>query len=241
MTTSTSERRTFYLAMACLSALVAVVGFSRRYLLPLAAGTMDAPAIVHWHGLIMFAWVMFFIVQTSLVARGRTARHRSLGLAGIALGTLLVYTAIQLALLLLARELKDGGPPFLREFVATLLGWALLAGGLFGFAIAAVKKPEVHKRLMLLANFVILAPAFARIIQLVDHDLTRLLRNDLANLPVDILVLVGMAYDWRTRGKPHAAYVAGGAAILLVQIATILVRTTPAWTCATTWLAGLVG
>jgi hypothetical protein len=71
--------------------------------------------------------------------------------------------------------------------------------------------------------------------------LTRLGRNDLANLPTDALIAVLLACDWRTRGKPHPASLAGGAAIGLVQLATLLLRTTPAWYAATTWLAGLAG
>lgn len=236
-----TRARKFYVVMACIAALIAAIGFSRRYFIAMAAGTLHVPAIVHFHALITFAWVAFFILQTTLVATGRTPLHRSLGMAGIALGTLLVFTATEIAVLLLARELRGGGPPFLREFVADLLSWALLTAGLFGTSIAFVSKPEVHKRLMLLATFVILAAAFARIIQLVDGDMTRLQRNDLASLPVDMLVLIAILFDWRTRGKPHPAYLWGAAAIILVQVATLLLRTTPFWSNATDWLAGLVG
>ena len=234
------RRRTFYVALACVSAIIALIGFSRRYVFPLAAGTMDAPAIVHLHGLIMFVWVGFLIVQTVLVARGRTSLHRSLGLAGISLVTLLVFTGAQLAILLLARELRVGGPPHLREFVATLLSWAVLIAGLFSFAIAYVKRPEVHKRLIVLATTVILTAAFARIIQLLDGDIGRLLRNDLAAIPSDALIVVGIIHDWRTRGRPHPSYLISGAAIVVVQLATLALRTTSAWYDATTWLAGLV-
>lgn len=228
----------FYVAMALLSALIALTGFSRRYLLPVAAGTFQAPAIVHIHGIITFSWVVLVIVQTLLVARGRTSVHRSLGMAGIALGTLLIFTATEVALLLLARELRDGGPSP-REFSATLLSIILLIASLFSAAIANVGRPEVHKRLMLLTTFVILTPALARIIQLVDGSLTRLLRNDLAGLASDALILIPIAYDMKTRGKPHRAYVVGIIGIVLVQVATLLLRNGSAWHDATDWLAGL--
>jgi hypothetical protein len=42
----------FYLLMAWIGALIAAIGFSRRYFMPLAAGTFQAPAIVHLHGVI---------------------------------------------------------------------------------------------------------------------------------------------------------------------------------------------
>ncbi len=240
MVTTTRPRHRFYLAMACLGALIAGVGFSRRYFLPLAAGTFDAPAIVHLHGLITFTWVVFVILQTALVSTGRTAFHRSIGMAGIALGTLLVYTAAQIAILQLARELGDGGPSP-REFVATLLSLPLLVTGLLGFGIANVDRPEIHKRFMMLGTFVVLTPALARIIQLLDTSLSRLMRNDSAGLASDALVLLAITYDVRTRGKPHPVYLVGGACILVVQGAVLMLRSTSGWYGFTGWLASLVG
>ena len=225
--------------MACSAALIAAIGFSRRYLLPVAAGTFEAPAIVHLHGIITFTWIAFVILQAALVLTGRTALHRSVGMAGIALGTLLVYTASQVAILQLARELRDGGPSP-REFVATLLSLPLLVTGMLGFGFANVDRPEIHKRLMMLATFVILTPALARIIQLFDSSLSRLMRNDLAGLASDALVVLTIVYDARTRGKPHSAYLVGGGCILLIQIAVLVMRSTPYWYGFTNRLASLV-
>jgi hypothetical protein len=239
MVTTIRSRHRFYLAMACLGALIAAVGFSRRYFLPLAAGTFDAPAIVHLHGMITFTWIAFVILQTALVSTGRTAFHRSIGMAGIALGTLLVYTAAQVAILLLARELRDGGPSP-REFVATLLSLPFLVTGLLASGITYVGRPETHKRLMMLATFVVLTPALARIIQMLDGSLSRLMRNDLAGLASDGLVLIAIAYDVKAHGRPHPAYLVGGGCIVLMQILVLVVRSTPAWYGAADWLASLV-
>lgn len=229
-----------YLVMACLGGALAAVGFSKRYLLTLAAGTSDLPAIVHIHGIITFGWVLFVILQAALVAARRTALHRSLGMAGIALATLLVFTATQVAILLLARELKEGGPAP-REFVALLLILPLLVTGLFGAAIAAVHRPEVHKRLVLVASFVVLAPALARIIQLLDPSLTRLARNDLSLVASDALILIALVWDARARGRLHPAYLIAGGCVVVTQIAMLLIRSTQPWHAATTWLASLVG
>jgi len=225
--------------MAWAGALIAATGFSRRYLLPLAMGTFRAPAIVHLHGIVTLTWVAFLIVQTTLVATDRTAIRRSLGMAGIALGTLLVFKAAEVAILQLARELKKGGPSP-REFVATLLSLPLLVAGLLGFGIANVARPEIHKRLMMLASFVVLTPALARIIQGIDSSLSRLARNDMAGLASDVPILIAVAYDAKTRGKPHPAYSIGGACILLVQVAALSMRSTGDWLGFTDWLASLV-
>lgn len=240
MTNSNQRRHTFYVAMACLVALLALIGFSRRYILPLAAGTFDAPAIVRFHGIITFLWIALLVAQVMLAAKGRITAHRNFGMAGIALGTLVIYTAAQIAVLLLARELKDGGPSP-REFSATLMSWVLLSATLFGFAIAKIDTPETHKRLILLTSFVFLNAALARIIQLFDGSLTRLIRNDLAGVACDALIAIAVAYDFKTRGRPHFAYVVGGIYIVAIQVATLYVRTTPTWHGAADWLARLAG
>ena len=232
------SRHRFYVAMACTGALIAAIGFSRRYLLPLAAGTFTAPAIVHVHGIITFTWIAFVIMQAVLVFSGRSALHRSIGMAGIALGTLLVYTAAQVAILQLARELRDSGPSP-REFVATLLSLPLMVTAILAFGFANVSRPEIHKRLMMLATFVILTPALARIIQLLDGSLSRLMRNDLAGLASDALVVVAIAYDVRRRGKVHPAYLVGGSCIVLVQAVVLAARSTSFWYETTDWLASL--
>jgi len=92
---------------------------------------------------------------------------------------------------------------------------------------------------MMLASFVVLTPALARIIQMIDASLSRLARNDLAGLASDALILVAIAHDARTRGKPHPAYLVGGACILLVQMATLSVRSAAVWIGFTNWLASL--
>lgn len=240
-TTRKAPRRSaFYVGLACVYALIAVVGFSRRYLFPLAEGSFEAPALVHLHGIITFGWIALVIAQSALVFAGRTSLHRSLGLAGIALGTLLIFTATEIVILLLARGLKEGGPAP-REFASLLLSTIVLIAALFGLAIAKVNQPEVHKRLMTMATLVILTPALARIIQLLAPGLTRLMRNDLAGYVSDVLILLVAAWDAKRRGRPHPAYVVGGAAIVVVQLATLAVRSTPGWYAFTDWLARLAG
>lgn len=236
----TSTRWTFYVTMAGACAAIAPIGFSRRWLFPLATGTFDASAIVRLHGSITFGWVVFVILQSVLVATGRASSHRNMRLAGVSLGTPLVHTATQVAILLLAREQRTGGPSP-REFSATLPSIILLSAGLFGSAIANVSRPEVHKRMMMLATFVIVTPALARIVQLIDGSVRRLVRNDVAGLASDVLVLIAIAHDTRKRGRPHPSYVVGGVCILSVQAATLLLRSTLAWHECTNWLASLVG
>ena len=73
-----------YVAYAC--ALIAFAGFIPTYWAPVATGSFTGPPLLHLHGLLFSAWMVFFIVQTRLVDTGRVERHRVLGLLGISLG-----------------------------------------------------------------------------------------------------------------------------------------------------------
>src|SRR5206468_1140533 len=88
------QARYFHVLMAACCVAVAFLGFAPTYWLPLAAGTFKANPVVHIHGLVFFSWTLFFLLQAWLVAAGRTARHRSVGLIGISLATLMTILGI---------------------------------------------------------------------------------------------------------------------------------------------------
>jgi hypothetical protein len=48
-------------------------------------------------------------------------------------------------------------------------------------------------------------------------------------LVVDLLIVAGIVYDWRTRGRPHPAYLIAGGLTVLVQFARLPLSATPAW------------
>ena len=74
-----------------------LAGFFETYLVPVATGRFGEPAIVHLHALFAFGWVALFVLQGSLIARGRVVRHEAFGLAGIALATGMCFTGIIVA------------------------------------------------------------------------------------------------------------------------------------------------
>ena len=44
-----------------------------------------------------------------------------------------------------------------------------------------------------------------------------------------LLVVVAMIYDWRTRGRPHAVYVIGGTALLLIKLLNLPLSASQPW------------
>jgi hypothetical protein len=84
--------RWFYVCMAGICVAIAFGGFVPTYGSRLATGTFSGAPILHIHAMLFFAWTLFFLAQTTLVATGRTrGRPHPVYLAG---GALLV--AVQL-------------------------------------------------------------------------------------------------------------------------------------------------
>ena len=107
-------------------------------------------------------------------------------------------------------------------------------------AVAYVRRPEVHKRLMVLATIAILPPAIARVMFALTVGMAPGLRPGLgpprsvdsvlgSALIADALILAGLIYDMRTRGRPHPVYLVGGAIMLAVHVLRGPVSTTAWW------------
>lgn len=243
---------TFYIWMAAASVLIAFGGFAPTYWLQLPAGTFTGSPLVHLHGLLFSAWPLLLLLQTVLAAKGRLTRHGAWGLAGIALATAMVVTGPVVAITHLTAQLALGYGDRARAFLIVPLSAIALFGGFVLAAIVNIKRPEAHKRLMLLATIALLQAALGRVAFVLATGGGPGLRPDLGlpptvsltmvpSLVAELMIVVGMVRDWQVRGRPHAAWLIGGA----VMHATILLRaplsTTPAWLTVADGLARIAG
>jgi hypothetical protein len=222
----------FYMALSCMA--VAFLGFAPTYWLPMAKGSFSATPVVHFHGLLFFAWTLYFAFQTWLAASGRVARHRTLGMVGVSLATAMTIFGFLVTINAMKRSaalgLTDEGIAFA---IVPLSGIAFFAV-VFAIAIANVRRTEIHKRLMLLAAISLLDAAVAR------WFLTFLApAGPLGPPPVPVtippafvaylLLVVAIVFDWRTRGRPHPVYLYGGAALIAVKLLNWPISMTAAW------------
>ena len=90
--------RRFYVGMALAMLITVFIGFYRSYYLKPWYGTPELSTLLHLHGLIFTAWVVFFLVQTTLVASGRTYLHRRMGIGGAVLAALVVIVGMAVAI-----------------------------------------------------------------------------------------------------------------------------------------------
>jgi FtsH-binding integral membrane protein len=143
--------RWFYLAMALAAETVIFFGFSRTYYLKFHyPSSPSLSLIVHIHALVFTSWMIYFIVQTLLIAVRRPALHRSLGIFGAVLGTAVIGMGLLVAVI--GMRLGHGN---LTQSPAVIFLVALIDIGSFAlFFILGYRKRrdrEAHQRLMLLA------------------------------------------------------------------------------------------
>ena len=244
--------RRFYVWMAAACVLIAVVGFAPTYWLQLAPGTFVGSPLLHLHGLLFSAWPLYLLLQAGLVARRRVSRHRAWGLLGVSLATAMVLVGLAVANDVLAARLAAGYGDAARAFHIASTSMIMLFAVFVCAAIVCVSRPEVHKRLMLLATFSMLTPAIARLFFAANVGIGPGLRPGLGPpraiesvlapaLVTDALILLGIVYDLRTRGRPHPVYVLGGALMLAVQVMRGPVSTTQSWYAVADFLARFSG
>lgn len=242
----------FYVAMAAACAAIAFVGFASTYWLQLPAGTFKGSPLLHLHGLIYSAWTLLFLYQATLIAGGRRINHRAWGLLGIALATAMVFTGAAVAIAGMNSRIARGQGDAARAFAIVSITLVLLFAVLVAAAFATRRRPDWHKRLMLVATASILQPAMARFFFLAATGGGPGLRPGLgparsvestmlAGFLADILIVVAMTFDWRTRRRPHPAYLWGFGAVLTVQLLRVPLSKTPAWLSFTDFLAGFSG
>jgi hypothetical protein len=238
------KARWFYVAMAGVCLLVAFGGFTPTYWSKVAAGTFHGAPVQHVHGALFFAWTILFLVQTTLVATGRTLDHRQWGLAGISLATAMVCAGLLMVLHMIASARPLGAGDAALRFTIVPLSALLLFAGFFGFAIANVRRSDVHKRLMLACMVPLMQPAIGRVF------LTLFAPPGAVGPPpvfvalapgliADLLVVAGIVFDWRTRGAPHRIYLICGALLVASQLVVIPLSATPAWMAFAEAFAGL--
>lgn len=157
--------RSLYLATAIAFPLVVLIGYFKSYYF--SALFTDAPplanTLVHAHGVVMSAWVIYFVAQVALIRTKNIKLHMSMGFAGIALAALVVVVGMLTAYdaQLVRHSAPPGADP--HEFFILPAGDMLLFVIFFAGAIYYRKRPAEHKSLMLMTAINFMPAALFRI------------------------------------------------------------------------------
>jgi hypothetical protein len=242
----------FYVWTAIAFVLISLVAFAPSYFIPVAAGRFDGPPILHLHGILFFAWPVFFLVQASLAASARLDLHRTVGLIGIALSTAMIFAGSAALSSALNTWIRQGTEAQGRATTVVAFSGLVMFGVFVVAAIKNVRRPDYHKRYMLLATLAMMQGASGRIafylgightIPFSRPGMFMPAAPQLVILPhilFDVLILgMACAHDWRTRDRPHRVYVISGTCLLLVQALRHLLVDTVLWRNVTDLLIAL--
>jgi hypothetical protein len=188
----------FYLCMSLLIAAVVVYGFSHTIENKLIHGNPRRPILLWVHAVLFSSWLAFYIAQSVLVRIRNVKLHRTIGWAGVALGTSMVVVGFWVAVVMarfdtsqLHRANRDA---FLIVPLFDIVTFAIC----FGLAILLRKNPERHRRLMLIATCVLTGAAFGRM---------PLMHGPLYFYGcVDGLILLGSLRDLAVSRRVHTVY-----------------------------------
>ncbi len=234
---SRRRERLFYTGMAVVFIITVFAGFARTYYLSPLFGTPSLTPLLHLHGLVFSSWLVLLVAQTALVAAKRTDIHRRLGIAGGAIAALMLVIGTMTAIIRAKIVEVPPGSPSPLAFLTIPLGDMLVFGILVGAGFYFRRRPDTHKRLMLLATIAILPAAIARLPFAFIQQVGPLAFFGLA----DLFVLVCLIYDLITRRRPHRATVTGGLLIIASQPLRLMLGNTQAWLTFADWLTQWVG
>lgn len=159
--------RRFFVAVSIAMLAVILLGFAPTLFFRPFFSVPSIPAYLYVHGAALTAWFVWFLVQSSLIATGRIATHRRMGLVGVTIGACVVATSL-IAMVNFVARMREIGTDFETQGVRLAAGQigdslTLIAFvALVTLAVVWRRRPELHKRLMLFASLQILGPAGTR-------------------------------------------------------------------------------
>lgn len=210
----------FFLAMSILMLALVFVGFGPTLFLRGFFDVPEIPPYLYLHGAVLTGWYAWFIVQTSCVAAKRVDLHRQLGIVGLVLGVAAVVVSAMTALRFGPRLAENGIDVatrlhFLSEIVWVNISQLICFSVFLLTAVAQRHRPQIHKRLMLLASLSFLPPAITRII---DWPMWGVGNNALFPLfgcLVALIVSLGV-HDFVSSRSIHVVTLVGGTVLAML-------------------------
>jgi hypothetical protein len=224
VTTRLQREHWFYTGMALAIALTVFAGFAPTYFLRPYFHPEPLRPLLHLHGIVFSSWVVLLLTQTGLVAAHRTDLHRRVGIAGAVIAALMVLIGTTTAIVRAGEGFTPpGGPPPLVFLVIPLIDMVVFPS-LVGAAFYFRRRPDVHKRLIILATISILSAPIARL----PFGILQAGPPAFFGL-ADAFLLPCVLYDLFSRGRVHSATAWGAIVIVASQPLRLMLGGTTLW------------
>jgi hypothetical protein len=137
------------------------IGFSPTYF---RAGLLRAPLpspILHVHGAVFTLWMLLFVVQAAFISAGRVKWHRSFGTVAFCLPPIMIVLGVIAAIDALHRGVQIGPLDPSVSAAIPLIGITAFTIVIYA-SWRARRRPDAHKRLILIATMGLVSAAFGR-------------------------------------------------------------------------------
>ena len=206
-------------------------GFAPTYYLRPHFTTAPLIPLLHLHGFVFTSWIVLFATQTTLVAAHRIDLHRRLGILGGVIATLMVLIGFATAVI----RASQGATPVPNvsslSFLVVPLGDMFVFSVLIGAGFYYRRRPDVHKRLMMLATISLLAAAIARL----PFAIMQVGPPAFFGF-TDLFIVICVLYDLITLRRIHRATALAGLLIISSQPLRLMLGGTHLWLNFAAWL-----
>jgi hypothetical protein len=216
--------RIFYSGMSILLCVCVYIGFSPTYF---QAGLMRAPLpspILHIHGAIFTLWMLLFTVQATLISARRVSLHRSLGTVAFCLPPIMVILGVVAAIDALHRGVQIGPLDPAVSLAIPLIGIVAFTVVIYA-SWRARRRPDAHKRLIMIATMGLVAAAFGRF----PWDRIGLPPAAGATTGLGVLLLILVIYELVTIRRVHRSTMWAAPLVFASVALSVPIGMTPAW------------
>ena len=231
-----TAERAFYSGMAILLCVCVYIGFSPTYF---RAGMLRAPLpspILHIHGAVFTLWMLLFFLQAALISARRVKWHRSVGTLAFCLPPIMIVLGVIAAIDALHRGVKIGT-------LDPAVSAAIPLIGIVGFTIViyaswrARRRPDAHKRLILIATSGLVAAAFGRF----PWDRIGFPPAAGAVTGLGILLLILVVYELIFIRRIHRSTMWAAPVVFATVALSVPIGMTPAWHSFAAFLNRIIG
>lgn len=229
--------RKFYVGIGILGIAFVVIGFWASYFGPVFLRGDSKAGILHVHAVVFVGWLALFTAQAWLAARRRIDLHKRVGQLGIGYGAVVMAVGLTTGYLMAGSYAQAGEIERARGVLYNAVLDMAVFAPLFVAAITLRRKPELHKRLMVVAGTSLLVAAVFRM-PFLGQPRNMWLAHAIWLSPI----LLTMGLDYVKRRIVHPVFLLGIAALAMQSpMFRPAVVATAAWTSISGWVLGISG